>query len=130
MRAAAQTFAHARRLRRDMTLPEIVLWRALRRKALAGLRFRKQHPMGDCVLDFYLPSARLAIEVDGKAHDRGDRPLRDARRDAWLAGRGVRVLRVPARDVLDEKALEGVLRAIAEAARLAPSGSLRSPPPP
>jgi len=134
MRAPGKTFAHARRLRREMTLPEIVLWRALRRKALEGLRFRKQHPMGGFVLDFYLPSARLAVEVDGEAHDRGDRPERDARRDAWLAARGVAVLRFPAREVLDEEGLESVLMAIAEAARsqtgLPPPPSLRSAPPP
>jgi len=134
MRAPAETFTHARRLRREMTLPEIVLWRALRRKALEGLRFRKQHPMGGCVLDFYLPSARLAVEVDGEAHDRGDRPERDARRDAWLAARGVAVLRFAARDVLDEGGLESVLLAIAEAAKSRtaspPPPSLRSAPPP
>lgn len=117
MRGPADTFDRARRLRREMTLPEIVLWRALRGKALNGLRFRKQHPMGKCVLDFYLPSARLAVEVDGAAHDMGDNPARDARRDAWLAGRGVRVLRVAARDVLEEDGLEGVLRMIVEEAR-------------
>ena len=74
--------------------------------------------MGRCVLDFYLPSARLAIEVDGQAHEMGDNPARDARRDAWLAGQGVKVLRVPAADVLDEDRLEGVLRFIAEEVRV------------
>ena len=96
MRAPEQTFARARRLRREMTLPEVLLWRHLRRKAVDGLRFRRQHPIGNCVLDFFLPSARLAIEVDGLAHAMGDNPARDARRDAWLASRGVRVLRIPA----------------------------------
>ena len=85
MRAPTETFDRARRLRREMTLPEVLLWRALRRKTLGGLRFRKQHAMSQCVLDFYLPSARLAVEVDGEAHDRGANPERDARRDAWLA---------------------------------------------
>lgn len=134
MRAPKDTFDRARRQRREMTLPEVLLWRALRRKALDGLRFRKQHAMGKCILDFYLPSSRLAIEVDGQAHDRGDNPVRDARRDAWLAGRGVKVLRVPATDVLDEDRLEGVLLAIAEAARMTPRyrpppSASRTPPP-
>ena len=130
MRAPAETFTRARRLRREMTLPEVLLWRALRRKALAGLRLRKQHPMGGCVLDFYLPAARLAIEVDGCAHDMGENPARDARRDAWLAARGVRVLRIPAADVLDEDRREGVLRLIAEQARLRPPPpAARAPPP-
>ncbi len=54
----------AKRLRREMTPPEIGLWLALRRNE-AGLRFRKQYPAGKYVLDFYFAPARLAIEVDG-----------------------------------------------------------------
>jgi len=130
MRAPAETFDRARRLRREMTLPEVLLWRALRRKAVDGLRFRRQRPTGACVLDFYLPSARLAIELDGRAHDMGENPARDARRDAWLAGRGVRVLRIPAADVLDEVRREGVLRLIAEEARHRPPPSAARTPPP
>jgi len=132
MRATPGTFDRARRLRREMTLPEIVLWRALRGKALEGLRFRKQHPLSRCVLDFYLTSARLAVEVDGLAHDLGDNPARDVRRDAWLARRGIRVLRIPAAAVLDEGRLEGVLRLIAEEARARcgpPPSASRTPPP-
>jgi very-short-patch-repair endonuclease len=113
-----------------MTLPEVLLWRALRRKAVDGLRFRKQHPMGGCVLDFYCPSAGLAIEVDGLAHDMGENPARDIRRDAGLASRGVRVLRIPAADVLDEDRREGILRLIAEEALHRPlSSAPRTPPP-
>ena len=82
---------------------------ALRRND-AGLRFRKQHAADGYVLDFYCAPARLAIEVDGEAHSRGDRPMRDAIRDAWLATQGVRVLRYPASDVLSN--LEGVVREI------------------
>jgi very-short-patch-repair endonuclease len=132
MRATPEAFDRARRLRRAMTLPEIVLWRVLRGKALDGLRFRKQHPLSRCVLDFYLPSARLAVEVDGLAHDLGDNPARDARRDAWLASQGIRVLRIPAAAVLDEDSLEGVLRLIAEEARVRnrpPPSASRTPPP-
>lgn len=94
-----------------MTPPEIGLWQALRRSAL---RFRRQHAAGDYVLDFYCAPARLAVEVDGEAHERGDRPARDAVRDAWLASRGVRVLRYPARDVL--RNLDGVVQQIAAVA--------------
>eukprot|EP01136_Pigoraptor_vietnamica_P023035 Opistho-1_new@6312 len=75
---------NARRLRREMTPPEIGLWLALRDNA-ENLRFRKQHAAGSYVLDFYCAPAKLAIEVDGEAHERGDRPERDAARDAWLA---------------------------------------------
>ena len=75
---------NAKRLRKTMTAPEIGLWLALRRND-DGLRFRKQHAAGDYVLDFYCAPARLAVEVDGEAHSRGDRPMRDAVRDAWLS---------------------------------------------
>ena len=100
---------NAKRLRKIMTPPEIGQRLALRRND-AGLRFRKQHAADDYVLDFYCAPARLAIEVDGEAHSRGDRPMRDAIRDEWLATQGVRVLRYPARDVLSN--LEGVVREI------------------
>jgi very-short-patch-repair endonuclease len=100
---------NAKSLRKVMTPPEIGLWLALRQNE-SGLRFRKQHAAGDYVLDFYCAPAELAIEVDGEAHSRGDRPARDAVRDAWLAEHGVRVLRYSASDVLSN--LEGVVREI------------------
>jgi very-short-patch-repair endonuclease len=104
---------NAKRLRKEMTPPEIGLWLALRRNE-AGLHFRKQHAVNDYVLDFYCASAELAIEVDGEAHARGDRPERDAVRDAWLVTQGLRVLRYPAVEVLTN--LEGVVRQIVEVA--------------
>ena len=126
MRAPEKTIRRARDLRHDMTLPEIVLWQALRRSML-GLRFRRQHPIGAYILDFYCPAARLAIEVDGFAHDTAAQVQHDERRREWLAQQGVRVLRIRASDVLNDEALEGVLVAIGEAA---PSGARRAPPPP
>jgi very-short-patch-repair endonuclease len=90
---------NAKRLRKEMTPPEIALWLALRPNE-AGLRFRRQHAAGGYVLDFYCAPARLAIEVDGEAHNRGDRPERDATRDAWLAAQDIRVIHYPAREML------------------------------
>ena len=95
------TIRNAKRLRREMSLPEVLLWRALRNRP-GGLKFRRQHPAGPYVLDFYCDAVKLAVEVDGEAHARGDRPLRDAARDAWLRARKVRVLRVPAGEVLHD----------------------------
>ena len=100
---------NAKRLRKEMTPPEIALWLALRAND-AGLRFRRQHAAGGYVLDFYCAPANLAIEIDGEAHNRGDRPLRDAVRDAWLATQGTHVLRYTASDVLTN--LDGVVRDI------------------
>jgi len=67
------------------------------------------------VLDFYCAPARLAVEVDGEAHNRGDRPQRDALRDKWLASQGIQVLRYSANDVLSN--LEAVVREIMTIAR-------------
>ena len=92
----------ARQLRREMSVPERLLWQRLRQRP-AGLKFRRQHPIGrDCVVDFCCLSARLAVEIDGIAHDMGDRPVRDDRRKRYLEENGFRVLRIAARRVLDD----------------------------
>jgi very-short-patch-repair endonuclease len=107
-----------------MSLPERVLWRELRKKQ-TGLRFRRQHPAGPYVLDFYCDQAKLCVEVDGGFHD--FTAARDERRDRWLATQGVRTLRVPAHEVLGN--LDGVIQHIRAAAN-APSVKLRVTPPP
>lgn len=99
----------ARNLRADMSLPEVLLWQQLRNRPL-GRKFRRQHPIGPYVLDFYCPQARIAVEVDGIAHDMGDRPQRDETRMAWLEGQGITLLRIPAGDVL--KSAEDVAAAV------------------
>ena len=91
------TLDRARALRRGATLPERLLWAALRRKQ-HGLRFRHQHPAGPFILDFYCPAARLCVEVDGSQHDLTN--AADERRDRWLAKHDIRIIRIPARDVL------------------------------
>ena len=103
----------ARRLRRELTLPEIALWAALRGRRLKGLRFRRQHPIGPYILDFYCDERRLAVEVDGQMHDQPDALRHDVRRDEWLAAKGIRVHRIGASDVLGDlgTVLEGILLA-------------------
>jgi very-short-patch-repair endonuclease len=95
------TIRKARKLRREMSLPEVLLWRLLRQKP-GGIKFRRQYPAGPYILDFYAPAAKLAIEIDGMAHDAGDRPGRDALRDQWLKEHGFTVIRIAARDVLHD----------------------------
>jgi very-short-patch-repair endonuclease len=114
METPAPTRRLAKGLRRTLSLPEALLWRRLRARSLAGLHFRKQHPIGPYVLDFYCHTARLCVEVDGQSHGFGDQPQRDTRRDAWLSKRGVRALRLRAGYVLDE--MDGALSMILAAA--------------
>ena len=106
-----------------MTLPEVVLWQQLRQRP-GGMKFRRQHPAGRYVLDFYCDGARLCVEIDGAAHGMGDRAAVDEYRDAWLAQAGIRTLRVAADDVL--KNLDGVLQLIVLECRGKPLH--RSPP--
>ena len=83
-----------------MSLPEVLLWVALRKRQADGLRFRRQHPLGPYILDFYCEAVRLAVEIDGEGHLHGDQPARDERRESWVAAQGVSTLRFTARDVL------------------------------
>ena len=91
----------ARKLRSEMSLPEGRLWIELRKRP-GGFKFRRQHPAGIYVLDFYCAAARLAIEVDGFAHDSIRAAQADAARSHFLHSQGVATLRVPARIVLNE----------------------------
>jgi len=107
----------ARALRRTPSLPEVLLWQALRQRP-GDIKFRHQHPLGAYTVDFYCAAAKLVIEIDGESHGMGNRPARDARRDAWLEEQGLRVVRFIARDVL--KDLESVVTAILLAIRQGP----------
>lgn len=103
-------FKIAKRERRSGNLPEALVWRELRKRP-AGLKFRRHHPFSELVLDFACLERRVAIEIDGRAHDMGDRPLRDVRRDAFLKSQGFAVLRVPATCVLTDlnAAIQGIV---------------------
>lgn len=91
--------SRARVLRRALTPPEARLWVCLRGKQLGGLKFRRQHPVGPYVLDFYCSKARLAVEVDGQQHGEAAQSEHDALRTHWLAVQDIAVLRVGAEEV-------------------------------
>jgi very-short-patch-repair endonuclease len=93
------------------------------------MQFRRQQFVKPYIFDFYCRAAALAIEVDGFAHECGDSPERDARRDGWAASRGIQTLRIRAIEIRDN--LEGVLAAIVEACeqRTPPPRAARSPSP-
>ncbi len=111
----------ARKLRKRTTDAETILWRSLRSRRFGRFKFRRQHPLGNYVLDFYCDEAKLAIELDGGQHARKDQSVPDKARTAELEKRGIRVLRFWNNEVSQN--FEGVLIRIAEA--LASSGSDR-----
>jgi very-short-patch-repair endonuclease len=82
--------AQARRLRRAPTYSEQQLWKVLRR---TDLHFRRQAPLGPYVVDFVCHQHRLIVELDGGVHDLPAVAARDVQREAWLTGRGYRVMR-------------------------------------
>ena len=92
----------ARRFRKALTPPEVRLWVRLRSRGGGNLVFRRQHPLGPYVLDFYCPAARLAIEVDGFEHTQDEHIARDERRDAWVLSQGVETMRIPAGEVMKD----------------------------
>jgi very-short-patch-repair endonuclease len=94
-------------LRRDATEAEKLLWRALR-ESFPQMRFRRQHPLGRHILDFALPAAKLAIEIDGGQHALQE--TADAERTSEIARRGYRVLRFWNGDVM--RNMPGVLETI------------------
>jgi very-short-patch-repair endonuclease len=118
----------ARKLRRAMTLPEVLLWQVLRGRP-NGIKFRRQHPVGGYVADFACLSSRLLIEVDGEVHEHDSIARIDGLRQNDLESHGYAVLRIAARDVLNE--LDGVVRMIvAECSARTPLHQPAAGPPP
>jgi very-short-patch-repair endonuclease len=102
----------AKKLRREMTQAEEVLWSALRRNQVLDLHFRRQHPVGRFVLDFYCASKKLCVEVDGEIHE--EQREWDEARSAALSHQQIRVLRFRNEEVLTD--LASVVRRIEIAA--------------
>ena len=128
--ASDEAFKLAKRERRSGNLPEALVWRELRKRP-GGFKFRRHHPFSELVLDFACLEQRVAIEIDGKAHDMGDRPERDERRDAYLRARGFAVLRIPATFVLKDlnAAIEAIVVFCSEQSPLHHQPVAGGPPP-
>jgi very-short-patch-repair endonuclease len=112
----------ARSLRRHLTDAERIVWSALRGHRLNGASFRRQTPIGPYIADFVCHEAQLVIEIDGGQHFEDSGLKHDARRDAFLASKGFRVLRFSNHDLMANR--QGVLETIAAAIDAAPSPSL------
>ncbi len=101
----------ARKLRQQQTQAEEVLWQILRDRQFAGQKFRRQHQIGDYIVDFYCDDLKLVVELDGGVHEKSSQALKDTRRQGWLEEMGFRVIRFTNHAVLDNT--ESVLAAIA-----------------
>ena len=111
LRIPTHTKTFARQLRSEMTVAESHLWRRLRARQIHGLKFRRQHPVGNYILYFACIDAKLAIEVDGGQHN--DMSINDGQRTAWLETQGWKVLRFWNNEILQN--IEGVLAEVLNA---------------
>ena len=117
---------NARILRAQLTDAELLLWTLLRGRRFCGIKFRRQHPFGRFILDFYSHDFKLAIELDGSGHNEQEQKVYDAERTKALEGAGIKVLRFWNHEVLND--LEAVLETLH--AELVPSpGASRHPLP-
>ncbi len=100
----------ARQLRKDSTKAERALWRELAAKRFFGIKFRRQQPIENFIVDFICYEKKIVIEIDGGQHACEQERLDDAKRDAYLKKIGYNVLRFWNNDVLSN--IEGVLEKI------------------
>ncbi len=109
----------ARELRKKQTPAEDVVWELLRNRNLMNLKFRRQHQIGDYVVDFYCPDHKLVVELDGAVHDTKDRQTVDRKRDGYLKSIGCNVLRFENKEVIENPDVF-LSRLLSEIERLAP----------
>ena len=115
-------------LRNNMPSSEIILWSRLKDKQLGEYKFRRQFGIGRYVVDFYCPSLKLAIEIDGDSHFSGDAPEYDKERQCFIESLGIKFLRFTNVDIKNN--LPHVLEAILhEATSVSIFGTARTPPP-
>ncbi len=115
----------ARALRNNMTGTERLLWIHLRGRKLEGWKFRRQHPIGEYIVDFYCPAARLVVELDGSSHGFDQQLRYDEARQRYLEFRDYKVLRFSG-DYQERGHMDGVVEGILqELAKISPLG----PPP-
>jgi very-short-patch-repair endonuclease len=110
LRYNADLKGKARQLRKNLTDSESVLWSRLRSKQLMGIQFYRQKPVGNYIVDFFAPGAKLVIELDGSQRMLDDHLHRDKSRDEYLVGLGLKVLRFNSNEVL--KATDAVVEDI------------------
>lgn len=110
--APEETCKLARRLRKRITKAEKKVWHELRRNNLKEYYFRRQHPIAWYIADFYCHKAKLVVELDGPSHDTEDMQVHDERRDSFMEGLEIKVLRFKNEEVFGN--LDAVLEEIKE----------------
>jgi very-short-patch-repair endonuclease len=99
--APADVFKKSSWLRLHETEPEKRLWQRLNKSQLNGFRFKRQHPIGYYITDFYCHKAKLVIEIDGGSHNAFEQKLHDELRTEELRARGLSVIRFTNKEVLE-----------------------------
>ena len=89
-------------LRNNSTSAEVELWKYLSGKKLYGRKFRRQYSIGNYILDFYCPSEKLAVELDGNPHGDYIQIQKDILRDEFLQKSGIQTLRIENRLVFQD----------------------------
>jgi len=92
-------------LRNNLTPAEATLWKYLQNSKLDGKKFRRQHSIGNYILDFYCPSEKLGIEVDGNIHDGFAAQEYDKERTAYLNQLGIKIIRFQNDDIFQTQEL-------------------------
>jgi very-short-patch-repair endonuclease len=111
----------ARKLRKAGILHEVLLWQQIKNKKINGLNFTRQRTIGNYIVDFYNASNKIAIETDGHSHDNEKQQNKDAVRDRYLNALGIKIIRILAKDILQN--MEGVIKFLTEETRSnTPSG--------
>jgi len=101
-----------KKLRKSLTPAEAVLWNAIKNKQLEGRKFRRQHSIGNYIVDFYCPQEKLVIELDGAGHFTHEGNEKDEVRDNYLNSLGIRVIRFENKELYHN--LEAVLKVISD----------------
>ena len=98
--AEPKTLGKASSLRKNMTLAEKILWNKLKDRKLFKTKFRRQHPVGSFIVDFYNHEFKLVIEIDGEIHENEKRKHYDSQRTKELERHGLKVLRISNHQVI------------------------------
>lgn len=96
------TFDNAKSLRKGLTTAEEILWNTLRNRQFENLKFRRQHPIGKYIADFYCHELKFVIEVDGGIHNTVDQKEYDKGRTFELNTNGIKVIRFTNDEVINE----------------------------